>query len=127
MLFAGFLVARHSVNQCLLLTFIAGLLLNCNWSIVSDMTMYIVVASRRSFASAIQARYLNAVGKFFGSLINISSLDYYFEQIFDASFVESLVNHEIPADPREPCAGRRFLSILSGGPLGLDQTRSLTS
>ena len=31
-----------------------GLLLNCNWSIVSDMTMYIVVPTRRSLASATQ-------------------------------------------------------------------------
>ncbi len=53
-LFLGFLVARHSLNACLFLTFVAGLLLNCNWAIVSDMTMYIVVPTRRSFASAVQ-------------------------------------------------------------------------
>jgi len=68
-LFAGFLVARHSVNQCLLLTFIAGLLLNCNWSIVSDMTMYIVVASRRSFASAIQILVSHALGDAFSPFL----------------------------------------------------------
>ena len=35
-LFAGFLVARHSVNACLFLTFIAGLLLNCNWEVIDN-------------------------------------------------------------------------------------------
>ena len=32
----------------------SGLLLNCNWSIVSDITLYIVIPTRRSIASATQ-------------------------------------------------------------------------
>jgi hypothetical protein len=53
-LYGGFILARTSLDWCLLFTFVAGLLLNCNWAIVSDITMYIVVPNRRSFASATQ-------------------------------------------------------------------------
>ena len=35
-------------------TFFQGLLLNANWSIVSDMTLYIVIPTRRGVATATQ-------------------------------------------------------------------------
>ena len=38
----------------MLLRICLGLLLNANWSIVSDMTLYIVIPTRRSIASATQ-------------------------------------------------------------------------
>merc|ERR1712168_1524293 len=53
-LFLGFLTADWSLPACYTLTFAAGLLLNANWSIVSDMTLYIVIPPRRSIASATQ-------------------------------------------------------------------------
>jgi len=53
-LFFGFISANYSLPLCYGLTFFAGLLLNANWSIVSDMTMYIVIPTRRGFASATQ-------------------------------------------------------------------------
>ncbi|CAM6054356.1 unnamed protein product, partial [Sphagnum tenellum] len=53
-LYVGFIAARYSTNWCYGLTFVAGLLLNCNWAIVSDMTLYIVIPTRRSLASAAQ-------------------------------------------------------------------------
>ncbi len=40
----------------------AGLLLNCNWAIVSDMTLYIVIPTRRSLASATQILFSHALG-----------------------------------------------------------------
>ena len=61
-LFTGFITARHSVSMCYLLTFIAGLLLNCNWAIVSDMTLSIVIPTRRSLASATQILFSHALG-----------------------------------------------------------------
>ena len=41
---------------------ILGLLLNCNWSIVSDITLYIVIPTRRSIASATQILISHAFG-----------------------------------------------------------------
>ena len=61
-LFSGFIIARYSVSMCYLLTFVAGLLLNCNWAIVSDMTLYIVIPTRRSLASAAQILVSHAFG-----------------------------------------------------------------
>merc|ERR1711899_97445 len=61
-LFFGFWAARHSLNWCYGLTFLAGLLLNCNWSIVSDITLYIVIPTRRSIASATQILISHALG-----------------------------------------------------------------
>merc|ERR1719394_862821 len=48
---------------------VSGLLLNCNWSIVGDMTMYIIVASRRSFASAVQILVSHALGDAFSPFL----------------------------------------------------------
>ena len=42
--------------------FFQGLLLNCNWSIVSDITLYIVIPTRRSIASATQILISHALG-----------------------------------------------------------------
>ena len=42
--------------------FFLGLLLNCNWSIVSDITLYIVIPTRRSIASATQILISHALG-----------------------------------------------------------------
>lgn len=53
-LFFGFVSANYSLPLCYGLTFFAGLLLNANWSIVSDMTLYIVIPPRRGIASATQ-------------------------------------------------------------------------
>merc|ERR1712013_914130 len=53
-LFFGFVSANHSLSLCYGLTFFAGLLLNANWSIVSDMTLYIVIPTRRGVATATQ-------------------------------------------------------------------------
>jgi len=53
-LFFGFISANYSLPLCYGLTFFAGLLLNANWSIVSDMTLYIVIPTRRGIASATQ-------------------------------------------------------------------------
>ena len=39
-----------------------GLLLNCNWAVVSDMTLYIVIPTRRSLASATQILCSHALG-----------------------------------------------------------------
>jgi len=61
-LYAGLIVARTSVNWCYFLTFIAGLLLNANWAVVGDMTMYIVIPPRRSMASAAQILASHALG-----------------------------------------------------------------
>ncbi len=38
------------------------MLLNCNWSIVSDITLYIVIPTRRSIASATQILVSHAFG-----------------------------------------------------------------
>merc|ERR1719187_2815177 len=53
-LFLGFVSANYSLSLCYGLTFFAGLLLNANWSIVSDMTLYIVIPTRRGVATATQ-------------------------------------------------------------------------
>eukprot|EP00090_Calanus_glacialis_P008185 TRINITY_DN1649_c0_g2_i1.p1 TRINITY_DN1649_c0_g2~~TRINITY_DN1649_c0_g2_i1.p1 ORF type:complete len:563 (-),score=152.44 TRINITY_DN1649_c0_g2_i1:282-1970(-) len=53
-LFFGFATANYSLSLCYGLTFFAGLLLNANWSIVSDMTLYIVIPTRRGVATATQ-------------------------------------------------------------------------
>lgn len=54
LLFFGFLTADISTSACYGLTFFAGLLLNANWAVVSDMTLYIVIPTRRALASATQ-------------------------------------------------------------------------
>jgi len=61
-LYFGFIVARYDIAWCYALTFLAGLLLNCNWAIVSDITLYIVIPNRRSFASATQILISHAFG-----------------------------------------------------------------
>jgi len=61
-LYFGFIAARYALSWCYALTFLAGLLLNCNWAIVSDITLYIVVPNRRSFASATQILVSHAFG-----------------------------------------------------------------
>jgi len=61
-LYFGFITARYDIAWCYALTFLAGLLLNCNWAIVSDITLYIVIPSRRSFASATQILVSHAFG-----------------------------------------------------------------
>jgi len=53
-LFFGFVSANYNLPLCYGLTFFAGLLLNANWSIVSDMTLYIVIPPRRGIATATQ-------------------------------------------------------------------------
>jgi len=65
LLFFGFVSANYSLPLCYALTFFAGLLLNANWSIVSDMTMYIVIPTRRGFASATQILVSHAFGDAF--------------------------------------------------------------
>eukprot|EP00088_Acartia_fossae_P070919 TRINITY_DN9614_c0_g1_i12.p1 TRINITY_DN9614_c0_g1~~TRINITY_DN9614_c0_g1_i12.p1 ORF type:complete len:587 (-),score=117.68 TRINITY_DN9614_c0_g1_i12:765-2525(-) len=64
-LFFGFLSADYSLPLCYTLTFTAGLLLNANWSIVSDMTLYIVIPPRRSIASATQILVSHMLGDAF--------------------------------------------------------------
>jgi len=54
LLFFGFISADISTSLCYALTFFAGLLLNTNWAVVSDMTLYIVIPTRRGFATASQ-------------------------------------------------------------------------
>lgn len=60
--FFGFFTARYSLDWCFGLVFLGGLLLNCNWSIVSDITLYIVIPTRRSIASATQILISHALG-----------------------------------------------------------------
>jgi len=64
-LYFGFLSANYSLPLCYALTFFAGLLLNANWSIVSDMTLYIVIPPRRSIASATQILVSHMLGDAF--------------------------------------------------------------
>lgn len=64
-LFFGFVSANYSVSLCYGLTFLAGLLLNANWSIVSDMTMYIVIPTRRGVATATQILMSHMLGDAF--------------------------------------------------------------
>ncbi len=61
-LYVGLIVARYSLNWCYFLTFVDGLLLNCIFAIVSDMTLYVVVPTRRSLASAAQILVSHALG-----------------------------------------------------------------
>eukprot|EP00096_Caligus_rogercresseyi_P016636 TRINITY_DN939_c0_g1_i2.p2 TRINITY_DN939_c0_g1~~TRINITY_DN939_c0_g1_i2.p2 ORF type:complete len:544 (+),score=132.77 TRINITY_DN939_c0_g1_i2:150-1781(+) len=68
-LFFGLVMAQYNISWCYGLTFLAGLLLNCNWSIVSDMTLYIVIPSRRSFASACQILMSHLLGDAFSPFI----------------------------------------------------------
>lgn len=51
-IFFGFYSARYNIQWTYGLVFFGGLLLNCNWSVVSDITLYIVIPTRRSIASA---------------------------------------------------------------------------
>ena len=51
----------EQIKQFFVLFFL-GLLLNCNWSIVSDITLYIVIPTRRSIASATQILISHALG-----------------------------------------------------------------
>ncbi|XP_040571688.1 protein spinster [Lepeophtheirus salmonis] len=68
-LFFGLISAQYNIGLCYGLTFIAGLLLNCNWSIVSDMTLYIVIPTRRSFASACQILMSHLLGDAFSPFL----------------------------------------------------------
>lgn len=61
-LFFGFVSANYSISLCYGLTFLAGLLLNANWSIVSDMTLYIVIPTRRGVATATQILVSHMLG-----------------------------------------------------------------
>ena len=64
------------------------MLLNCNWAIVSDITLYIVIPTRRSFASATQILVSHA----FGDAIS----PYLIGAIAD--FVKGIISQNIPPD-----------------------------
>ncbi len=61
-LYVGLLVARYSLEWCYFLTFVDGLMLNGIFAIVMDLTLYIVVPTRRSLASAAQILCSHALG-----------------------------------------------------------------
>ena len=67
---------------------VPGLLLNCNWAIVSDITLYIVIPTRRSFASATQILVSHA----FGDAIS----PYLIGAIAD--FVNGIISQKIPPE-----------------------------
>ena len=61
-LFRRYLQNRNSLIVNFKTAFISGLLLNCNWSVVSDITLYIVIPTRRSIASATIILISHALG-----------------------------------------------------------------
>ena len=48
------LVSSNKPYNGIIHSYCKGLLLNANWSIVSDMTLYIVIPTRRGVATATQ-------------------------------------------------------------------------
>merc|ERR1712080_347628 len=71
--FFGFVSANYSISLCYGLTFLAGLLLNANWAIVSDMTLYIVIPPRRGVATATQILVSHMFGDAFSPYLIGSS------------------------------------------------------
>jgi hypothetical protein len=67
---------------------IVGLLLNCNWAIVSDITLYIVIPTRRSFASATQILVSHAFGDAMSPYLIGAIADY----------VKGIISHDISPD-----------------------------
>ena len=65
-----------------------GLLLNCNWAIVSDITLYIVIPTRRSFASATQILVSHAFGDAISPYLIGAIADY----------VNGIISHDITPD-----------------------------
>ena len=68
--------------------FTVGLLLNCNWAIVSDITLYIVIPTRRSFASATQILVSHAFGDAISPYLIGAIADY----------VKGIISHDISPD-----------------------------
>ena len=87
-----------------------GLLLNCNWAIVSDITLYIVIPTRRSFASATQILVSHA----FGDAIS----PYLIGAIAD--WVKAYISNDIPPDTTANYASTANASISTHTELSLD-------
>ena len=64
------------------------MLLNCNWAIVSDITLYIVIPTRRSFASATQILVSHAFGDAISPYLIGAIADY----------VRGIISHDRPPD-----------------------------
>jgi len=82
-LFFGFVSANYSISLCYGLTFLAGLLLNANWAIVSDMTLYIVIPPRRGVATATQILVSHMFGDAFSPYL-IGALSDFFKPLIAA-------------------------------------------
>ena len=86
------------------------MLLNCNWAIVSDITLYIVIPTRRSFASATQILVSHA----FGDAIS----PYLIGAIAD--WVKAYISNDIPPDTIANYASTANASLSTHTELSLD-------
>lgn len=108
-LFFGFVFADKSLGTCLALTFFAGLLLNANWSVVSDMTLYIVIPTRRGIASATQILVSHMLGDAFSPYLIGALADafkplihlYQPPKVFHVQTVDGEPPHHLGATPEE--------------------------
>jgi len=101
-LFFGFVSANKSVNLCYGLTFFAGLLLNANWSIVSDMTLYIVIPTRRGVATATQILVSHMFGDAFSPYLVGALADSFKPLISPPGFDSATNSSTLPPLPMSP-------------------------
>ncbi|KAI5718991.1 hypothetical protein M8J76_003372 [Diaphorina citri] len=62
LIFAALILADRSLAWCFVCMFLGEIFLNLNWSIVADMTLYVVLPLRRSTAEAFQILISHAFG-----------------------------------------------------------------
>lgn len=62
LVFGAILLAGKSLTWCFVCMFLGEIFLNLNWSIVADMTLYVVIPLRRSTAEAFQILISHAFG-----------------------------------------------------------------
>eukprot|EP00092_Neocalanus_flemingeri_P005671 GFUD01006109.1.p1 GENE.GFUD01006109.1~~GFUD01006109.1.p1 ORF type:complete len:561 (+),score=117.93 GFUD01006109.1:69-1751(+) len=109
-LFFGFATANYSVSLCYGLTFFAGLLLNCNWSIVSDMTLYIVIPTRRGVATATQILVSHMFGDAFSPYL-VGALADAFKPLISPNATLPMSNDPLQVNiPFLPGSGQQTMS-----------------
>ncbi|XP_065571433.1 protein spinster-like [Artemia franciscana] len=95
LILAGLLVADTYTNLCFVLIFFGQVFLNMNWSIATDIKLYVVVPTRRSTASALQI----FTGKALGDAISpylIGLISDTMKPVIQPKFEESLKLNPLP-------------------------------
>lgn len=96
LVFGAILLAGRNLAWCFLCMFLGEIFLNLNWSIVADMTLYVVIPLRRATAEAFQILISHAFGDA-GSPYLIGLLSEMFRASFHVASTTLLASSVLPS------------------------------